>query len=133
MDELEQFDPKYFNGGVVHSGARLKRQLPQSLDDDLRGEVGGRSAAEQGSNTGPKGGCSHNTARALRFARYPDEGYAIFLKTRLPTLKGTARLQNICGYFYEWGTCAGNLSTRQGYIINAWLALYSLSTACRPK
>lgn len=132
LGRTEQFDPKYFNG-VVHSGARLKRQLPQSLDDDLRGEVG-IAAAEAGLEHRPERvDAVTNTARALRFARYPDEACDL-LKTRLPTLKGTVDLQqNIRGYFYEWGTCAGNLSTRQGYITNAWLALYSLSDSLPPE
>lgn len=121
------------HGKIIHAGAYLRRQLPQSLHDDLRGDVG-IAAAEAAVEAMPEWSSTViDLARALRFARYPYEACEI-LKKRLPSLKGTVDLQqNIRGYFYEWGTCAGNLSTRQGYITNAWLALYSLSDNLPPE
>ncbi|MDT0684506.1 SIR2 family protein [Roseicyclus sp. F158] len=120
-------------GSMVHAGARLKRQLPEALVEDLRGEIG-IAAAEAAVEAMPEWSSTVvDFARALRFARYPDEACDL-LKKRLPTLKGTVDLrQNIRGYFYEGGTCAGNLGTRQGYIANAWLAAYSLSESLPPE
>jgi hypothetical protein len=114
-------------GSMVHVGTRLKRQLPESLDEDLRGDIG-IAAAEAAVEAMPEWSSTFiDLARALRFAHFSDEAYDL-LKKRLPNLKGTIDLkQNIRAYFYEWSTCAGNLNTRQGSIKNAWLATYSIS------
>jgi len=114
-------------GPMVHAGARLKRQLPEALDEDLRGDVG-IAAAEAAVEAMPEWSSTViDLARALRFAHFSDEAYDL-LQKRLPNLKGTVDLkQNIRAYFYEWSTCAGNLNTRQGSIKNAWLATYSIS------
>lgn len=120
------------HGRIIHAGARLMRDLPQTLDDQLRGEIG-IAAAEAAVDAMPERSSTVvDLARTLRFARYPEEACDL-LKKRLPNLKGTVDLHEIIrGYFYEWSTCAGNLGTRQGYITDAWLASYSLSDCLPP-
>ena len=113
------------HGKIIHAGARLKRQLPPSLDDDLRGEIGIAAAEAPVAAMPERSSTVVDLARALRYARHPAEACDL-LRKRLPTLKGTVDLRQIIrGYFYEWSTCAGNLKTRQGSIIDAWLASFS--------
>lgn len=114
-------------GPMVHSGVKLKRFLPSTLPDDLRGEIG--IAAAEAAMTGKPEWSSTiiDFARALRFAGYFSEACEA-MRERIPLLdKAIDRNKNIRGYFYEWSTCAGKLETRQGSIVGAWLAAYSLS------
>ncbi|MGM0584750.1 MAG: SIR2 family protein [Pseudomonadota bacterium] len=121
------------HGKIIHAGAYLKRQLPHALDEDLRGDIG-IAAAEAAVEAMPEWSSTvTDLARALRRARYPAEACQV-LKERLPKLKGTVDLhQNIRGYFHEWGKCSGNLQTRSGSALNAWLSSYSLSDSLPPE
>jgi hypothetical protein len=112
---------------IVHAGPRLKRDLPQDLDPDLRGEVG-IAAAEAAMAARPERlDVITDVARALRFAGYPRHAFDL-LKSKSTDLKDTVdRSQNARGYFYEWSTCAGNLGDRRGSVMDVWLAACSLS------
>jgi hypothetical protein len=116
-------------GMIVHAGARLKRDLPQALAPDLRGEIG-IAAAEAAMAAVPKWSSTIvDLARALRSAGYPQDACDL-LRRKIPDLKKSLdKAQNIRSYFYEWSTSSGNLGDRQGSIMSAWLAACSLSDA----
>lgn len=130
LGRTEQFDPKYFNG-VAHIGARLKRQLPQSLDDDLRGEVG-IAAAEAGLEHRPERvDAITNLARALRLARHTVDACEL-LQEQLPRLGGKVDLRvNIRGYFKEWAVCEGVIGDRDRRLRNVWLDSIALSDSLK--
>jgi hypothetical protein len=114
---------------TIHAGARLKRDLPQALDPDLRGEIG-IAAAEAAMAAMPEWSSTIiDSARALRFGGYLKDACDL-LQRKIPDLKNTVdKARNIRGYFHEWGTCAGNLGDRRGSGVDIWLHAYSLSDA----
>jgi hypothetical protein len=124
------------HGPIVHAGSRLKRSLPDGLDAKRRGDIG-IAAAEAAMAAMPEWSSTIvDRARALRFAaqgRDPEESRELLLeacdvmKSSLNQLnEADDKARIFRGYFYEWSTCAGNLGDRQGAIMSAWLAAYSL-------
>jgi hypothetical protein len=90
---------------IVHAGARLKRDLPQALDPDLRGEIGIAAAEAAMAAESKRLDAITDLARALRFAGYPRDACDL-LQRKFPDIRKTVdKAQNIRGYYYEWGTC----------------------------
>lgn len=121
----EHFDPHFFNY-VLHSGTKLMRDLPQVLDESLRADIA-IAAAEADVQAEP-GRISPivDLAGTLRMAHYPQEAFDR-LKDNFKNLPRVSDKENIRGFYFEWGACAGNLRGRDGAIMGAWLAACSLS------
>lgn len=120
------------HGKIIHSGSFLSRNLPAGLGDALRGDIG-IAAAEAAVEFMPEWlSTIVDLARALRFARRPDDACKEMMHGLGKRTEAVDFDEVIRGYYYEWSTCAGNLGTRQGSIVDVWVATYSLSDSLRP-
>jgi hypothetical protein len=121
--------PQYFNY-MMHCAGKLMKDLPQPILQETRGAAG-IDTGHMTMRVRPKRvDAITNCARAYRVAGFPSQAFDL-MKTNFPNLKekGDDWGYNVRGYFLEWGVCSGNLKTRQGSAMGAWLAAFALSDA----
>jgi hypothetical protein len=122
------------HGPIIHSGAHLKRDLPQALNADRRGEIGIAAAEAACSSLPERIDVVTDLARALRIAgkkQHLEQACRLMSENVAKLDTAVDRVRCLRSYHYEWSTCTGNLNTRQGSIMNAWLATFSLSDALK--
>ena len=115
------------HGPILHAGPRLLSALPDVLPEDRRRAIS-LAAAETAVAYKPEWlGCVVDLGRTLRLASKPEEATEVFRRhlQKARTKNDFSRV--IRSFFYEWGTCEGNVGGRHGHLASAWLGGMSLS------
>lgn len=115
------------HGPIVHAGANLMQNLPKGISAERRGEIGILAAKVAMEVQPDRMDQIIDLARAMRKAGDAQAAIGL-LKAHSGQLSSKFDYNaHVRGYYYEWGTCAGNVGGRLAQAQSAWLDCFSLS------
>lgn len=123
------------HGQILHAGPRLERALPDAMSEDRRRAIAIAAAVASRNYQSNWLGCIVDLGKTYRFAKETALAIEVFCEEYRNRREAQATKVDwdrmIRGFFYEWGTCEGNVGERHGHLADVWLGGMSLSDQLR--